>query len=114
MIIAVNEIGEFSCKAHCIHSCSAYWVINGKNTQFDPFRSESERMGFIFPEVNPRRNGTEYVLSLRVNASDDNNNSMIQCGYTSNHYPFAISRSNRTAKLLVLSGEYTCSDSLTQ
>ena len=95
LLVPVNEIGIFTCKAHC-KSCSGFWVINGLYT--DP-EDEFIEKGFIFPPM--QQSDSEILMSLRVNASEVVNNSVISCEFDSGGGE-GCRNNSRSAKLLVI------------
>ena len=103
----MNEIGNFTCRAHCDHLCFGQWVIDNEtiqNAESNSVPSKLNEKGFTFLEFNPESQENEYGLRLSVNASKANNNSVIQCQYY-NHYPTAGVKS-RFATVLVISSEF--------
>lgn len=95
LLVPINEIGIFTCKAHC-RSCSGFWVINGLYT--DPEDQFIEK-GFIFPPM--QRSDSEILMTLRVNASEVVNNSVISCEFDSGGGEGCRNYS-RSAQLLVI------------
>ena len=76
LLVPVNEIAVFTCKAHSCFSCSGYWIINGLYAEPpDEFTSK----GYSFP---PMQNySDELLMTLLVNASEVVNNSVISCEF---------------------------------
>ena len=106
LAIPANQIGSFSCKAICVsRGCNGYWIIDNNHSQIAEVFLESK--GF---EINPvqQTNQTthEYTLTLRVNASAVVNNSQIVCEFVLMGDGGTHNRSNNTATLIVLSGNY--------
>ena len=102
LLIPVNEIGIFSCKALCTpNTCLGYWIINDSHTQH---KHDYELKGFTF---HTQRNSSndEYTLMLTVNASEAVNNTRMYCEYSGsgdNDNDIAYSM---TATLLVISSK---------
>lgn len=95
LLVPINEIGVFTCKARCVQ-CSGHWIINGLYT--DP-EDQFIAKGFMFPPM--QQSDSEILMTLRVNASEVVNNSVISCEFNPNG---GEGRSNysRSAKLLVI------------
>ena len=104
MLLTANEIGNFTCRAHCDSPCVGKWVIDNETVQNAESNSEHSKWskkGFTFQKFSLEN---EYVLRLSVNASTANNNSVIQCEY---YYSAIVGVETMFAKILVISGEYT-------
>ena len=74
LLVPVNTNGTFSCKALCVGSCIASWIIDG------------EQHGGVVNEHGMRSqfdhsNDNEYTLTLTVNVSEEMNNTSIKCRY---------------------------------
>lgn len=108
LLLARNEIGNFSCRAYCNQStpCFGQWIIDGKTILNE---SDASHTGFTFSKETTKEN--EHSLRLSVNASESNNNSMIQCEYQSFQFGYRSNFSNRivtrsrTARVIVLPSE---------
>ena len=76
LLVPINEIAVFSCKARSCFSCSGYWIINNSYTEPpDEFIAK----GYSFP---PMQNySDELLMTLLVNASEVVNNSVISCEF---------------------------------
>ena len=96
LLLPVNEIGTFYCKAQCNHRCSAFWEINGSD--FKPGMSRMKQ------ELTQGNSSVPYTLILTVNASEAINNTRIDCRYQVDGNRFEIDHSTTSALLLVESG----------
>ena len=105
MLLTVNEIGNFTCRAHCDHPCFGHWVINNETVQNAESNIVWNEMGFTVLEYDSESQENEYVLRFSVNASKANNNSVIQCEYYNHDLTAGVK--SRFATVLVISGEYT-------
>ena len=98
LLVPINEIGVFTCKAYCV-SCSGHWIINDLYT--DPQTEFIER-GFIFPLM--QQSESELLMTLKVNASEVVNNSVISCEFdTSGGERTRVL--SRSAELLVITSK---------
>ena len=95
LLVPINEIGVFTCKARC-RSCSGYWVIDGLYTEI---KDEFIEKGFMFPPM--QQSDSEILMTLRVNASEVVNNSVISCEFDPNSGDRSRNQS-RSAQLLVI------------
>ena len=95
LLVPINEIGVFTCKARCV-SCAGFWVIN--SSYADPM-DEFIAKGFIFPPM--QQSDSEILMTLRVNASEVVNNSVISCEFSPNGGE-GLRNFSRSAKLLVI------------
>ena len=76
LLVPINEIAVFTCKARSCFSCSGYWVINSSYTEVpDEFIAK----GFTFPPM--QNDSDELLMTLLVNASEVINNSVISCEF---------------------------------
>jgi hypothetical protein len=97
LLVPVNEIGVFTCTARCARvSCSGYWIIN--NLYTDP-EDEFIEKGFTFPPM--QQSDSELLMTLRVNASEAVNDSVISCEFDYSGGEGDRNQSKR-AKLLVI------------
>ena len=106
LLLAVNEIGNFSCRANCSEHCFGQWIIDKEIVLREADRSKWTRMGFTFPESNTESQDIEHVLLLSVNASKTNNDSVIRCRYMSYSLEGHHGINSRTASVLVIPSEY--------
>lgn len=113
LLLAVNEIGNLSCKAHCDQpmSCFGRWIINNETAELDAqsVLDEYSRLGYTFTKPNTEIRDDEHILHLSINASKIHNHySEIQCLYQpiTDHDLSAnnVARS-MTARVLVLPSE---------
>ena len=104
LLIPVNRIGVFSCRAHCAaRSCDWYWIINNESRSN---QAVQQQKGFS-SQISQNTSTKEYILTLTVNASTSVNNTNIQCQYSlgGDNDPVGDWRS-RLATLLVVSGKH--------
>ena len=104
MLIPVGKTAMFSCTAYCNHTCTGVWIIDGlfpQGSTLDLLISQ----GFNF-STDGQWNGSEYTITLLVNALKTTNNTDIQCEYSSDGYTFHNTTSN-PAELLVIPRKLT-------
>lgn len=101
MLIPVSTLGVFSCTADC-RQCTGYWSINGAYTHNNNPDPELVSKGFTFPPN--KRNGSKYITTLMVNASEAANNTEIHCVFEAGGSSDESVRSER-ANLLVISSK---------
>ena len=100
LLVPINEIAVFSCKACSCFSCSGYWIINNSYTEPpDEFIAK----GYSFP---PMQNySDELLMTLLVNASEEVNNSVISCEFDPSGGVGSRIQSRSPATLLVIAGK---------
>ena len=103
LLIPINEIGNFSCHAHCEgFLCTGFWNINDE--PHEPVtRFNNQGMS---SQLNATMNGNVnmYTLTLTVNASEAMNNSIIQCEFEATGIRTSYNQSARV-NLFVISSE---------
>lgn len=81
LLVPINEIGVFTCKARCINtSYSGHWIINDLYTN-PP--TEFIQKGFVFSSIQ-EPDSDELIMTLAVNASEVVNDSVISCEFDPN------------------------------
>ena len=98
LLVPINEIGVFTCKARCA-LCSGHWIINDLYT--DP-QTEFIEKGFMFPSM--QQSDSELFMTLKVNASEVVNNSVISCEFDPSGGE-NIRNQSRSAILLVITSK---------
>lgn len=99
LLVPVNFLGIFSCKAANCNDCSGRWFINGMNSllhNHDPDPDFVEK-GFTFLSGDGE-------LTLIVNASEAVNNTRIYCAFEGSGFSTDYAASQE-ATLLVISGK---------
>ena len=106
LLVPINEVGIFTCKARSCFGCSGYWIIDGLYAELpDEFIAK----GYSFPPM--QNDSDELLMTLLVNASEVVNNSVISCEFDSSGSTERPIRS-KPAKLLVIKSKnkITCYD----
>lgn len=97
----INEIAVFTCKARSCFSCSGYWIIDGLYS--DP-PDQFIAKGFTFLPMQQSDN--ELLMTLKVNASEVVNNSVIWCEFDPNGGEGSRVQSRHATLLVIASKNY--------
>ena len=101
LLAPVNMNAVFTCQAHCITSCSIYWIINGTTISDHIRRSNFEQQfGFFF---SYQKSNMTYTVGLTIRASVNVNDTNLQCEVILNSGRHDEVKSSH-AKLLILTG----------
>ena len=98
LLVPVNEVGTFTCKARC-NLCTGRWIVNNS---FIFRRDQLIEKGIQFLE--DRWNGDELTMILTVNASEAVNNTNISCEFDPNGDGDSVPSASAT--LLVIRSKY--------